>query len=412
MKFPFYRNEDKTYTIDDANIDCGRIIVSWCDGSHRYATLCELIEDCPGIKQLTRPCIVDALNDLQTLGQQSGLSPEKRFLRIWADGCLEVANPCICNDWDKYVIATDDDNDPGPLSTKVRWSCSDDGLYCIDIEVGWPKTLVWRPSGPNGPFINADLPTCQDVDSAYVKMKKTWGKWKVDYECENVDSGPQYLYAYHTGWQTVVDFHRTAWWSLRYYAIADQGHAKPSGTESYFTWWWSISATEAFERTPNSSYGVFRIIEPGIYAITFSTYVSALWYANTWHAIRAGLYKSNGWNWFEEMWDVKYEASDVTDWINRMHPQNWDRWLFWYGWTIDFSSLPFARTYIVNVVNVPVDIAYCVKPECDSEDARRLWTAVYWLELWWVEWWPYSANASIEVVKMAESLIWWRYREI
>lgn len=413
MKFPFYRNEDKTYTIDDANYECWRVIVADCPNSHRYATLCELIEDCPGIKQLTRPCIVEALNDLQKLWQQSWLEPQKRFLKIGSDGCLEVANPCICNEWDRLVVATDEDNDPGPLSTKVRGSCSEDWLYCIDIEVAWPKTLVWRPSGPNGPFIDADTPEC-DVDTAYVKMRKTGGKWKVEYECVTDDTWPDYLYAYHSWWETYDSCSPRGRSpennSTIYYAVNNTCTNKPTWQEySHFSWWRFIEATDAFEPVSTNSYWVFKITKPWIYYITFSTMVSSLYYSNIWHALRAWL---RFWvnNYFVEWWDIKYEAWGVNGRLNRMHPQNWDPWLFMQNhswWTSDFSALPFSRTYILNVQSVPIEVAMVVKPET-AIDARIVDDAdndnIYKLSISWASYWEYTVNTSIEVVRTADAV--------
>ena len=63
MIFPFYNNDKKAYTIDDANIGCNRVIVSDCNNWHKYASLCELIADCPSVKQLTRDCVIDALKN-------------------------------------------------------------------------------------------------------------------------------------------------------------------------------------------------------------------------------------------------------------------------------------------------------------------------------------------------------------
>ena len=387
MKFPFYRNEDKTYTIDDANYECGRVIVADCPNSHRYASLCELIEDCPGIKQLTRPCIVDALNDLQTLGQQSGLSPEKRFLRIWADGCLEVANPCICNDWDKYVIATDDDNDPGPLSTKVRWSCSDDGLYCIDIEVGWPKTLVWRPSWPNWPFINPEMPSCPDSDSAYVKLKKQWWKWVVDYKCEEIDQSPEYLYAIHVGeWTWFKNSHKKA---LRYFASLNNSETPiiTDPTASWISWSWEVRWSDAF--WPARWLGVFQILKLWMYEISFSAYIESWYYvSNIINAIRCWIYTSLKLSWwnvgdFYELWDIKYEFAEWiskyiwdTEWkINRMHPQKRDASQFYKnggdGIATDLSWFPFTRTYILNVAR-PIEIALRVGTDMRYQDIRRI----------------------------------------
>ena len=401
MEFPFYWNEQKTYTINDANYDCNRIIVSWCDGSHHYASLCELIEDCPSIKQLTRPCIVEALNDLQTLWRQSWLAPQKRFLKIGNDGCLEVANPCICNEWDRLVVATDEDNDPGPLSTKVRWSCSEDWLYCIDIEVAGPKTLVWRPSWQNGPFINPDLPSCPDADSAYVKLKKQWGAWVVDYKCEEYDNSPEHLMAFHNGWQWQQNSYHKA---LRYFAPTFKDWTTlPTGYDDVgvIDWWWYIQWTDAF--WPPKWIGVFQVLKPGIYAISFGAYIEA-WFdvSNVVNAIRCWLYLAdltrswehpNVWD-FVEMWDFKYEFAEwipqyLWDWdnqINRMHPQkfDWDQFFKngWNGIATDMSWFPFARTYILNF-NKPFEIAF------------RIWVDMRYTDVRWVNPNPSNFNVSI-----------------
>lgn len=414
MKFPFYWNEEKTYTIDDADFDCWKIIVADCPNSHRYATLCELVEDCPSIKQLTRPCIVEALNDLQKLWTQSWLDPKKRFLRIWADWCLEVANPCICNEWDKFVIATDDDNDPGPLSSKVRWSCSEDWLYCIDIEVGWPKTLVWRPSGPTGPFINPDMPECE-TESAYVKLKKNWWKWKVSYECIEEDKDPDYLYAFVTQWWK---WNQNCFWKhISYYApsIIDQSHIqwieitptwKSTEWQSYINSQWSVRWTDAFW-TPTRRW-VFTIKKPWLYSVTLSCYVK-FWNVTV-NAIRWWLYVSrlNSVS-YAEMWDVKYEtfAEDPTQgWrINRMHPQTWNPWEFnrnYHCWAMDFQWLPFSRTYLLNVAN-PIEVALRITPDMRYIDARMInpesYSSVYNIEI--DSWKDYaSANCSIEAIRI------------
>ena len=423
MEFPFYWNEQKTYTINDADYWCQRIIIWDCNWGHRYASLCELIEDCPGIKQLTRPCIVDALNDLQTLGQQSGLSPEKRFLRIWTDGCLEVANPCICNDWDKYVIATEDDNDPGPLSTKVRWSCSDDGLYCIDIEVGWPKTLVWRPSGPNNIFISADEPNLScDTNEWFVKVKKSWGKRNVSYECDEWKKYPDYLYAYHDKWENSTS---CKWKTIRYFATKTwESWYVPGGDPDEWdyatvTWSWSIRWTTAFAAP--SSWWVFKIVEPGIYSIAFSLLIQLS--ANVLNSIRVWLYQAI-WNIsspiaFTELWDIKYDRwEEAWQRLNRMHPQDRDPAAFFKNWSawrsLDFSALPFARTYVLNVLTTPVEIALVIKPDMRFPDARINTNydapSLYGFALWMT--WQYSANCSIEVVKIAEAVPWEKLLQI
>lgn len=87
-------------------------MVATCDNSHKYASLCELLEECPGVKQLTRPCIVKALNDLTNLDGFAATDPDKRFLRVTTNGCLEVASPCVCDNSDRKVAASDGDMNP------------------------------------------------------------------------------------------------------------------------------------------------------------------------------------------------------------------------------------------------------------------------------------------------------------
>lgn len=414
MLFPFYWDNETSYTINDADYDCNKIIVATCDNSHRYATLCELVENCPSVRQLTRPCIVNWLNNLDVLWQKSWLDPKKRFLKVWVDWCLEIADPCICNE-DKYVIATEGDTDPGPLNTKVKWSCSFDWLYCIDIEEAGPQTLVWRPSGPNWPFINPDLPNCEEAETAYVKMRKVGSEWKVEYECEEEEK-VQFAYCDYTSWLAADSCYLR---SIRYFAT----HAwsvqpvydwsKSSGI-SYFKWWdWEINATDAFAAP--DSYWFIKITKPGIYIVAWSCYVRM---HNTCNAIRAGIYV-NKWEWFHELNDIKYDSWEVyTPWevgydpicYNPMHPftrdpQRWSHNRTQWSKSLDFTWLPFSRTYIINVEN-PIELALAVKPDMQYLDAKVYNDRAerYYIRLEW-EWGAaYGARTSVEIVKVSENV--------
>lgn len=431
MIFPFYNNDEKAYTINDANYWCWRIIVADCDMWHKYATLCELVADCPEMKQLTRPCIVNALNDLRNLPWTNSLSSNKWFLRVTTDGCLEVADPCICNDWDRYVAATDNDNSPWTLDKKVRGSCSFDWLYCIDIEEAWPSLLVWRPSGPNGPFINPSMPSGQCPEwEYYVKLKWSTWHWTVDYECEQTNK-PQYAKCIYLAWPGMAATsaqNRT----VRYVVPWANSAYKPVDTwsddaNSYIDWDWSVVWTDAFAKPKTN--GVITITKAWVYEVAFSTYIT-FW--QVLHSIRCGIY-ADSWSWMHEINDIKYQCweywsatnddwgrphiSDVT--INRLWPEEWDQEKYtknadyggswWVGRTLDNTWLPFARTYIINV-SQPTELFMVVKPDMrwvdprldpdvDREDRYRI--AVSWAS----DWNPYWASTTIEIARLSDVVL-------
>lgn len=418
MIFPFYQNQNKSYTIDDTNIWCERVIVSTCDNSHKYVSLCELLEDCPGVKQLTRPCIVNALNDLTTLNGYANTDPDKRFLRVTANGCLEVASPCVCDTGDRKVAASEWDTNPWPLTEKVKGSCSYDGLYCIDIEEAWPQTLVWRPSGPNGPFINPKMPsnTNCNSDCLNVQLCKVGGKWEVDYLCPEETPTSQYLLAIWMWGKTTAPCKRR---TVRYFAKhrnspwpIDAGTEDSS--ESYFDGDWIVKGTSAFAAP--KSYGVFRIVEPGIYNISYSCYVTG---NQTCNAIRAGI-----WNDAPgrpvEMWDFKYQWGEVHNPgsayynnppFNRLWPDPWNKEKFSnnytaYGWTMEQTGWSFGGSYNINVWKTGVEIYLAVKPDMRNIDPRIQQGADmnerYTMTLEGADGNAYGAATCIQVVKVAE----------
>lgn len=420
MKFPFYNNDEKAYTIDDANYDCWRIIVADCDMWHKYATLCELVAECPEMKQLTKPCIVNFLNNPKA--DTKWLTADKWFVRVTSDGCLEIADPCICNNnWDRYVAASDWDNDPGPLDRKVKWSCSYDGLYCIDIEEAWPQTLVWRPSGPNWPFINPELPDWSCEKNPHVVMKKSGWKWVVWYECPDVSAKPQYARCVYLAWRAATSCKDR---TVRYFVTRADSTSKPidnwsrDNANSYINWDWMVWWTaEAFSKP--STYWVININMPGIYEIAFSTYVT-FW--QTVHSIRCWLYYDN-WEWPKEINDIKYECWEYFapgwEWtgndpavINRMWPDQWDPAIYtddykkiW--WTLENTWLPFARTYVLNITT-PTEIFMAVKPDMRWHDPRTIdendKDDRYYVEVTWWDWNPYWAATTIDIARVWDSV--------
>lgn len=444
MKFPFYHNDEKAYTIDDANYDCWRIIVAECDWWHKYATLCELVAECPDMKQLTRPCIVSFLNDLTNPKYNpKNLDPEERFLRVTSSWCLELASPCMCNQ-DKYVVATEWDNDPAPLDEKVKWSCSYDGLYCIDIEEAWPQTLVWRPSGPNWPFINPELPgsACDSWEPYDVKLKSVWWEWKVDFECPEQDDKPQYAKCTYV-WVWIAatpccmpvkwtdgESYRV-WRTVRYYATR-KDWAKPidPGTDeanSYIDWDWFVAWTsDAFDSPNPNDYWIIKIKQKWIYVISFSSYIT---FNQVMKAIRCWLYaKTSADSSFHELNDIKYETWEYRrTWypeiFNRTWPDTWNKEKFvrnsldsnnvslprWALWTLDATWLPFARSYVLNIKN-PTEIAMVVKPDTrwidprldkdlDTDDRYKVHIE------WWSEENPFWAITTIEIARVWDLVV-------
>lgn len=418
MLFPFYNNEDTAYTIDDADYWCERVIVWTCDWSHRYATLCELVQNCPNVRQLTRPCIIEALNNLDRLPNTQSLSPDKWFLKVTSDWCLEVADPCVCNDWDKYVIATDWDNNPWPLDSKVRGSCSYDWLYCIDIEEAWPQTLVWRPSGPNWPFINPALPDGSCSDEMYVKIRKAWWEWKVDYECPE-DDKPQYAKCIYSAWRAKTSCKdRTVRYFVKHAnSIWPIDSWSRDNSNSYIEWDWAIKWTDAFAKP--STYGVINIVKPWVYEIAFSTYITS---SQTLHSIRCWLYADMDWSWPREINDIKYQWWEYPfpGWkywdpavFNRLFPDEWDWEVFTKNytriwWTLENTWLPFARTYILNVTKAPVEIFMAVKPDMRDRDPRVIEENDdddrYYIQVEWANWNAYWAATTIELTRISDSV--------
>lgn len=416
MKYNFYWD----YTIDDADAECWRIIINDCWNNHRYATLCELIQDCPSVKQLTRDCVVNFLNNLDSpTYNPSNISANKRFLRVWNNWCLEIADPCVCNDWDRYVAATDNDNDPGPLDRKVKWSCSHDWLYCIDIEEAWPQTLVRRPSGPNWPFINPALPTweCDDGSAYIVKLRNNWSKWNVEFDCPEQDEKPQYCRCvWQVGRASTSCKDRTVRYFLPHYSCA----MKPidswqDDAQSYIAWDWMCMWTDAFDSP--KTYWVITIKKPGIYEIAFSTYIT---FYQTLHSIRCWLYYNN-WSWPVELNDIKYQTWEYwSEWnpevFNRCWPEEWDKdkfkknweWRYkWAWWTMENTWLPFARTYVLNVTE-ETEILMAVKPDMRWVDPRLIldedYDDRYYIQVEWAGSSAYWAVTTIDIARIWNSV--------
>jgi len=418
MLFPFYNNDSKAYTIDDANFDCWRIIVAECDWNHKYATLCELIQDCPSVKQLTNPCVVSFLNNPKAYS--NWLPQEKWFVKVNNNWCLELADPCICNnDWDKYVIATEDDNNPWPLDTKVKWSCSYDWLYCIDIEEAWPQTLVWRPSWPNWPFINPSLPTdeCKDGQWYIVKLKSNWAKWYVDFDCPEEDNKPQYCKCVWQVWRASTSCKDR---TVRYFLPRANSAFKPIDTmvddaQSYIAWDWVCKWTDAFAAP--KTYWVITIEKAWIYEIAFSTYIT---FSQTLHSIRCWLYYDN-WSWPTELNDIKYQTWEYrVDWnpevFNRCWPEEWNKekfienWVWRYKWawrTMENTWLPFARTYVLNITE-STEIFMAVKPDMRWVDPRLIlendYDERYYIQVEWQWSSAYWAVTTIDIARIWNSV--------
>ena len=426
MKQPFYWDK----TIDDANIWCNKVIISDCDNNHNYASLCDLIADCPSVKQLTKSCVINALNDLAKLWENSWLSSSRWFLKVNQWWCLVVADPFQwAEDSDRNVAVSEDDPTPGPLDTKVKWACSYDWLYCIDIEEAWPSLLVWRPSGPTGPFISAPLPSWTCRNWFDVKLKQSWNERVVDYECSETELAPQYCKCIFTWgqsntpcikWETLAEerIQRTVRYFLphkaRYWESDIQDDlSDKDNANSYIRWDWAIKwTTEAFWAP--DSYWIINIKKTWIYAISFSTYVR--WWQRR-HSIRCWIYAKDDNGNVRELNDIKYQCWEYPglDWssttkpaLNRMFPDEFDSstWNHYPNtwWTLDNTWLPFSRTYIVNVKNTPTEIFMAVKPDMRDEDPRIIkWNdreSNYHIYVTWSNDNEYSAATTVEITRL------------
>lgn len=425
MQYNFYWNK----TIDDANIWCDRVIVSDCDNNHSYKSFCELLEDCPSVNQLTKNCVIDALNDLAKLWKDKWIPSSKWFLKATTNWCLTIADPTEWMDSDRNVAVSEKDNNPWPLDTKVKWSCSYDWLYCIDIEEAWPSLLVWRPSGPNGPFINPSLPSGKCTNWWNVKLKNENNEWFVDYECSWEQLPNQYCKCIFTGWIAAtpcINWSSTAsereWRTVRYFLPHDASQNKPrdtwtiSDSNSYITWDWVCKWTEVFWAPED--FWVIMIKEPWVYAISYSAYITTY---QTCHSIRCWLYIKWDDDVIREINDTKYQCWEYptyawkswrTPALNRMFPDQYDynTWNHYTNtwWTLDNTWLPFGRTYLVNLTSRNIEIYMAVKPDMRDQDPRLIQANdEKWRYYIWVTWSnsdDNSASTSIEIVRISDPI--------
>ena len=422
MEFPFYWD----YSINDANFGCERVIVwecpdeSWKWGSHRYATICELIQNCPSVRQLTRSCVVDALNNLTGLSGFKETPADKRFLMVDPNGCLKIASPCPCGDWDRYVWATAGDTNPWELDKKLRGSCSYDQLYCIDIEKAWPGILVFRPSWPNGPFINPKLPNADDCDQNCmdVIICNNDGKREVDYRCEEPKTW-EYCKAVFSGGESARSCKGK---TIRYFLSPEKSNRPDYDIDSklwvsYIKWDWKVRGTSAFGKP--SSYWVVRITKPWVYLARFSIYSN---FSSVSWATRAGLWIDYG-DGPQELNDVKYQGQEYYPPGHPLHqkspfnstfPEPYNTAKATRNNTADgvmalnFTGLPFTSTYTLNVVNAPVELYLCIKPDMRVDDARTIKAndvdSRYFISVGGYLSDAYSSPTSLEVVRVSDAI--------
>lgn len=348
-KIPFY---DK-YTIDTETMDCGRVIVSGCNGEHEYKSICELLEKCwsDKLKQLKNSCIVDFLNS--DLKSKAG-----KFIKVNANWCLTTWDmDCSCED--KYVIATSWDKNPWPLYSKITGGCDPSGDYCITVGTPNPNTVQLIPSWPHNWFTSfKGAPQCSD---AYVKMKQNGD---VYLECPEIKKGIRYALCIHSGGS--VSFPPDQTWSI--YAVHWRG-----GNQAYkFSGNWSYLATPGFSVGKDDE--VINIEESWLYLFTYQSYVH--WNTPTIYSIRAGIWVND-----YQLGDTKYNGTRFKsgDWhiinMNYLYP-NSNANVDGSAMALDNLGLSFSGSFCLPIQwaskSKPAKLRFLVKPDTRTTDPRMV----------------------------------------
>lgn len=181
--YPFYSD----YKIDDAQIDCWKVITVNCDWVHQYSSICDLMKDCIWnmINPIHKQCVIDFFNTtIDTI-------PSWYYLHVTANGCIGASElPPYINSDEKVKVKLDDST--WYLEWKIIgkiWT------YTIAVNtVGSPgaRRLEISCAGPESP---RDWIWDPDCDGAYVRANTDWtwyydcdGNWDNDYRAERYAS--------------------------------------------------------------------------------------------------------------------------------------------------------------------------------------------------------------------------------
>lgn len=306
MKYDFYN----WYNIDDSDIWCDKVIVSQCPESwsdmpnHVYKSICELIADCPAIRQLEKDCVVDFFNE-DWSNQYNPKVP--KYLKLNSSWCLEWS-PVDCPCEDEKVKAMACDNEAWYLIDKLIWHTSNDWLYSIEVEKDSCSAVWLTPTWPNNPYTREkNFPTTWTWD---IKYKN----WKIIYE-PSLDpetwSNSSYAVWYHQGWKSTIPTEdwSTSWFKnsstsvLDWYSFSNDSAPLLQWTKDIIKWKWKH---------------LFWLTRPWVYVLAFNCCIIIRWYnwASDWTknvvAIRAWLILDSWQSKYvwRTVWDFKYDRAD------------------------------------------------------------------------------------------------------
>lgn len=360
---PFYSN----YTIDDSWIWCEKVIVSKCDvpwswmPNHEYKSICELIADCPSVRQLTNDCIVDFFNSDWSKVYDTTV---QKFLKLKSNWCLEWA-PVVCPCWDELVWATKDDPNPWYLVDKIVWD--ENWPYKITISPKWSSTLVATPFWPNNIFTNFkdwDIAECGKTDIwATLRIRN----WQLETVCNDEISHSYAKWVFSWG-SCIIP----TWQHIDIYVTNTNDHwAAP------YVFEWNAS----LETTPDVKAGswiyLFELTQPWIYVVNCNSTVRNI--TEAWlQAIRWWLLVrqfQDDWTYKAvEFWDFKYDSRTYTNYVNDFAPDefnndylNWER-------NLELAIMSFNTTYTIAVsetsASKPVKIWFHVRVDTHLHDHR------------------------------------------
>ena len=346
MKYDFYN----WYTIDDSDIGCDKVIISQCSESwsdmpnHVYKSICELIADCPAVKQLQKDCVIDFFNkDWSSIYDWN----VPKFIKLNSSWCLEWWTlECPCSD--ELVKASACDRHAWYLEEKLEWWTSDNWLYSIDINTVACDKIEITPDWPDNTFIR----------SRWVPEDWSWTikykNWNIYYE-EDLDtdttSNISYARWYHNGWWAVVPTNTwsTIWW-------VNNWETSPAW-QYHFLWTSTLKWTKDIVRW--KWHHLFWLTRPWVYMITLNSCIkneNEAWLK----AIRWWIVLDWWWTYTQTYswlvaWDVKYDWRRYTQYINDFYP-DWDSSEYnWKSRHLDLTIMSFCSSYTLHLSNASPD---------------------------------------------------------
>lgn len=370
MKYDFYN----WYNIDDSNIGCDMVIVSQCPESwsdmpnHVYKSICELIADCPAIRQLEKDCVVDFFND-DWSRQYNPKVP--KYLKLNSSWCIERA-PVDCPCEDEKVKAMACDDEPWYLIDKLTWWQDDEWLYWIDVRWKWCDLISLVPRWPLNPY------TREKNFPATWSWNIRYKNWQIEYVPDldqEVWSNTSYAVWYHQGWTAEIPtdnwetiwFKNSAIWFSDWWSFSNNSDPICMWTKDIIKWKWKH---------------LFWLTRPWVYVISFNCCVKLPDWWSAWvNAIRWWLITDAWGTWtasyvWRTIGDFKYDWRDYNELLID-NPQ----WPYWSSRHIELNHLSFNSSYVLhlkwNSATSPVRI--CARVRVDT---RTWWDPMVAYDPW------------------------------